>query len=77
MAAASGIDPTGLVTFFEGIKKKESFRLPAYLSTHPDLEERIDRLKRLAAESPGRLTKLLPDYNWQDLQGICKKHSLP
>ncbi len=77
MAAASGIEPTGLVTFFEGIRKEESIRLPAYLSTHPDLEERIGRLKRLAEGFPGKSTKLLPDYNWQDLQGVCKKDSTP
>ncbi len=72
MLVASGIDPMGFVTFFEGIEKEKSLKLPAYLSTHPELGGRIDRLRRLAGESPVQSAKLLPDDNWGAFQGMCK-----
>lgn len=72
MLAASGVNPTGLATFFEGIQKEESLRLPAYLSTHPELGERIHLLKSLAEKIPGPSTNLLPDYPWEEIHGMCK-----
>lgn len=72
MLAASGMNPAGLATFFEGIQKEESLRLPAYLSTHPELGERIHLLKGLAEEVPVQSKKLLPDYPWEEIHGMCK-----
>jgi Zn-dependent protease with chaperone function len=70
---ASGIDPRGLAIFLETIQKesKQSLKLPSYLSTHPDLEGRIQRLKALAASAPIPTIGLLPDYNWKDFYNIC------
>jgi Zn-dependent protease with chaperone function len=73
MLIASGIDPRGLVTFFETVQKESlnSLKMPFYLSTHPDLEERIQRLKTLSASVPIPTTRLLQGYDWKDLQNIC------
>ncbi|NWF55835.1 MAG: M48 family metallopeptidase [Syntrophaceae bacterium] len=74
MLIASGIDPRGLWSFFETVKKDsaKSLKLPSYLSTHPDLEERIERLKALTAKAPIPKRRLLPGYNWKNLHQICQ-----
>jgi Zn-dependent protease with chaperone function len=73
MLIASGIDPRGLSSLFETIQKdgKKSLKIPAYLSTHPDMEGRIQRLKALAAAAPAPDTRLLPGYEWQDMHNVC------
>ena len=73
MMMASGVDPAGIINFFERIEKgkKDSLRLPVYLSTHPDLKGRIKRLKSLAGKSPNQPSKLLPKYDWSNIQEIC------
>jgi len=70
---ASGIDPQGMITFFETIQKEseKSLKLPAYLSTHPDLMDRIQRLKQLAGKARPTAGKLLLGCNWEDMHGFC------
>ena len=70
---ASGIDPRGLLSFFETVQRenKSSLKLPSYLSTHPDLEERIQRLKNLTSNAPIPTIGLLPGYDWKNLYNIC------
>jgi Zn-dependent protease with chaperone function len=79
MLIASGIDPRGLLTFFETLQKesKKSLKLPSYLSTHPDLEERIQRLKTLTANAPIPTIGLLPGYDWRNLSNICPSQQDP
>jgi predicted Zn-dependent protease len=73
MLIASGIDPRGLPAFFETVQKEsqKSLKLPSYLSTHPDLEERIQRLKAITANAPIPTIGLLPGYDWRDLRNLC------
>ena len=73
MLMNSGIDPRGLITFFETLQREneKSLKLPSYLSTHPDLKERILRLKALTAGRWTAPARLLPDYNWKDMGGFC------
>ncbi len=73
MLLAAGIDPAGMISFFEQLRK-ESRGSPAllkYLSTHPSTEERIQRLEVLARQSPVRPVKLLPDHEWRDIKSMC------
>jgi len=74
MLVAAGIDPRGLVGFFESLQKEEG-DVPAvlqYLSTHPAPKERIARLRALVARSGAPpAPRLLPDYDWRDLARIC------
>ena len=73
LLVASGIDPRGLATFFEAVQadRAASLKIPAYLSTHPDMEGRIQRLRTLAAGAPAPRTRLLPGYEWKDMHGFC------
>jgi Zn-dependent protease with chaperone function len=79
MLIASGIDPRGLLAFFETIQKddEKSMKLPAYLSTHPDPEVRIQRLKTLAAGAATSSPPLLPNYDWKDIHGFCPAKAKP
>jgi len=76
MLLTSGIDPQGMIAFFEMIKKEgeKSPEIPTYLSSHPSPENRIARLKALARpqRSPN---KLLQGYYWQDIRRVCEKTS--
>jgi predicted Zn-dependent protease len=75
MLLASGVDPAGMVTFFEKMSKdgEKSPEIPAYLSSHPNPEIRIARLKLLAAQSQHRPTKLFQGHNWQVIRRACEK----
>ncbi len=79
MLIASGLDPRGLLTFFETVQKesRKSLKLPSYLSTHPDLEERIQRLKSLTSNAPIPTCPLLPGYNWKEFDDICPAQQNP
>jgi len=79
MLIAAGIDPRGLLAFFETIQKEseKSPQLPSYLSTHPDMKERIRRLNNLVAGAPAASPRLLPDYEWKDISGFCPAKSKP
>lgn len=73
MLMAAGIDPGGMIRFFEAIHKEneQSLKQPTYLSTHPDLADRIQRLKRLTGEVQGPWVTLLEGYHWKDIYGFC------
>jgi beta-barrel assembly-enhancing protease len=77
MLMAAGIDPGGLTTFFEAIQREDekSLKLPAYFSTHPELKERILKLKTLTAGRRGAPARLFPDYDWKNMGGFCPAKS--
>jgi Zn-dependent protease with chaperone function len=79
MLIAAGIDPRGLPAFFQTIQKdgEKSLQLPSYLSTHPDLKDRIQRLNTLVAGAPASSPRLLPDYDWKDIYGFCPAKPKP
>lgn len=70
---AARIDPSGMVRFFETLKKHAGgAELPAYLSTHPDTDERITEMKALAAATSVRTEPLLPDVEWNEVKNLCR-----
>ena len=73
MLLAGQIDPAGMISFFEAVRKEEGQMATAlsYVSTHPHTEMRIARLKSMIAASVARSQKLLPDYSWEDIKKIC------
>lgn len=73
MLAAARIDPHGMVTLLRKLRQSSAaaFEPPAYVSTHPAIDERITILERLAAETPVDPVPLLPDYPWADLAPRC------
>ena len=69
----AGIDPGGMISFFEKIQKEEgkAAAIPAYFSTHPSPESRIERLKTLAGETRNKTFRPLAPYDWKKIQGTC------
>jgi len=74
---AAGIDPRGIISFFEKVKREEekTAAIPDYFSTHPSPESRIERLKILAGDFRNKTFKPLASYEWKKIQGSCGKNS--
>lgn len=74
MILAAGIDPEGMIRFFRTLAKQgpEVPQSLSYLSTHPSTEDRIQRLRALAAQAPPPQRKLLADSDWDDIARICR-----
>lgn len=72
MLAAAGIDPAGMIAFFDTLKKKSGDvpRPLAYLSSHPSTEERIETLKALAARAKPAAPQFT-EYDWAGLKKRC------
>ena len=70
---AARIDPAGMVRFFETLKKQTGASgLPAYLSTHPDTEQRLAEMKTLAQATPTQPEPLLADVKWGEVRMLCR-----
>jgi len=70
---AARIEPAGMVRFFETLKKHTGDAgLPAYLSTHPDTEQRLAEMKALAAAMPVQSEPLLADVKWDEVRKLCR-----
>ena len=50
----AGYDPEGLVTFFQTLQREGGAAPPAFLSSHPATQERIEETERLVAALPSR-----------------------
>src|SRR5437899_2021573 len=73
MLLAAGVDPEGMIAFFETLRAEEG-RQPTplrYLASHPPAVDRMEILKRLAATAPHRSAPLLPDRDWRDVATLC------
>jgi predicted Zn-dependent protease len=75
----AGIDPAGMIAFFEVLQRgdRRGAALFQYLSTHPQTQERVERLKSLAAQSHVKSVKLLPEYDWRGIRKICQRLGPP
>jgi len=72
---AAGIDPRGMLTFFDTLKH-EGQEIPdalKYLANHPQTEERIQTLSRYAQQHPAKIVPLLPEYDWSRMRGMCRR----
>lgn len=76
---AAGLDPQGMVDFFEGLERKE--RDPSgvfkFLSSHPGTADRVARLRRIAAAAPPPRRLALEPAQWNALRAICKAKAPP
>lgn len=69
------IDPNGLTDFFHTMKK-EYGNMPdifKYISTHPDTEDRIDKLDTMIKGYSFKPEKLLPEVDWDKTRMLCSK----
>jgi predicted Zn-dependent protease len=73
MLLAARIDPRGMIRFLEGILSgdKQPRTVLKYLSTHPSTSDRLERLKRLAAEASSPPIPLLSGPDWPGLKTMC------
>lgn len=77
------LNPSGLEVFFERLKKEEQSQkhhnseadFPAYFSTHPHTQARIDLLKNNRRTST-RYKKTLNETEWRALKNICTEKDL-
>jgi predicted Zn-dependent protease len=74
---AAGLDPRGMIAFFEATEKEEGKRggRPVYLSSHPGAADRIARLTRLAQGAPPPRRSAMGEAEWAALRAICAKPS--
>ena len=74
MMVAAAVDPAGMIAFFDRMKKQsgEFPQLLTYLSTHPNTEDRVEKLNLLAAEFRQTPAKLLPQHDWNDVKKMCR-----
>jgi predicted Zn-dependent protease len=72
---AAGLDPRGMLDFFEATQKEEGKRggRPVYLSSHPGAADRIARLTRLAQGAPPPRRPALGQAEWASLRAICAR----
>lgn len=71
--ASAHIDPQAMITLLQKLQRSSAagFQPPAYLSTHPALNERIAAIVRLADETPVDPVPLLPGVPWADITQRC------
>jgi predicted Zn-dependent protease len=75
MLVNARIDPYGLIDFFKTMKK-EYGNMPdifKYISTHPDTEDRIEKLDSMIKGYSFKPQKLLPDVNWEKTKMLCSE----
>jgi len=75
LLAAAGIDPAGMIAFFDVLARHEG-PLPAalgYLSTHPSSADRITRLTALAGPAPEPAGRLLAGADWPAIKRLCRR----
>ncbi len=81
MLLAANLDPQAMINFFEIMKENnEKFKIPQYLSTHPNNDERISQLKTIigkAKTSGHTYTKLTAGNNWNQLKKRCAPTKKP
>jgi len=75
MCVAAGVDPEAMIGFYENsLGRLESRGLPAFAYSHPDMSERVARLRAIARALPAGppRTPLLEDgANWTSLRARC------
>ncbi|MDG2390218.1 MAG: M48 family metallopeptidase, partial [Planctomycetaceae bacterium] len=69
----ANIDPLSVVTLFEDLKTDDPLGLPAWLSTHPDTQDRIDRLKAYAKTLPVKEYETYDDIDWADIKSRVER----
>jgi predicted Zn-dependent protease len=70
---AAGIDPGGMITFFESLARPSAGTpaLLTYLSTHPSPDDRLARLRALARSAPAAAAPLMTREEWRAVAAMC------
>jgi len=77
LLAAAGIDPQGMLSFFEYLQHQQDRHSPdrfwPYLSTHPDIQDRIENLAAFVNQKREPYHPLFPLDNWKQLVWQCNR----
>jgi predicted Zn-dependent protease len=79
MILDAGLDPAGMVAFFERLQR-EGPAVPgalSFLSTHPATEERLARIRALAAQAAPPRTALGAREDWSAIRERCRVEPEP
>ncbi len=73
MIQRAGINPEGMIAFFESLQEKEleSTDFLKYLSTHPPTEDRIQNLRSLAGLLKNNYINLFSQEEWKKIKNSC------
>ncbi|HUG18188.1 MAG TPA: M48 family metallopeptidase [Planctomycetaceae bacterium] len=73
MLYEAGIDPLSVVPLFEDLKKLNDVGIPAWMTTHPDTQDRIDRLKAYAGTLAPRQYDTFDEIDWAEVKRLAKR----
>ena len=66
------IHPYGMIRFFETLKEREEYvEVPAYLSTHPETERRVTKLRAMLQE-PTDFQAVTTEEGWTKTRNLCR-----
>ena len=74
MMQAAHLDPAAMMAFYGTMEKGalDQARPPDFLSTHPDMGERLATLVTLAGPPSSDAQRLLPGEDWKDIRSLCR-----
>ena len=74
MMQAARLDPAAMIAFYGTMERgaQDQVGPPAFLSTHPDMGERLATLIALASPPPSDAQRLLPGEDWKDIRSLCR-----
>ena len=74
MMQAAHLDPAAMIAFYGTMQKGEQDHVgpPDFLSTHPDMGQRLATLITLAGPPPPEAKRLLPGDDWTDIRTLCR-----
>ncbi len=74
MLQAAHLDPAAMVAIYSSMQQSEQNHQapPEFLSTHPDMNERLATLVALAGPTPLDPQQLLPGEDWTDIRSLCR-----
>jgi predicted Zn-dependent protease len=74
----AGIDTAGMVTFFEKLAQLHGDPgRGRYLMSHPAPQERLASMRALSAQWARPATRLMADYDWNDIKSMCASERPP
>ncbi len=77
MMQAAHLDPAAMIAVYGTLQKSEQDHAgpPDFLSTHPDMGQRLTTLLALAGPPPTDARRLLSEEDWTDIRSLCRVHT--
>lgn len=74
MMQAAHLDSAPMIAFYETLQKAEQGHAgpPDFLSTHPNMDQRLATLIARAGPAPTETRRLLPGEDWEDIRTLCR-----